>query len=104
MFISGGRNIHPETIERALGELAAVRAATVVGVPHAKWGMRPVAFVYLAGAPSRPLDAELHARLEPYLVPDAILAMPSDEAALPKPSRARLAARLAAGERFESLV
>ena len=104
MFISGGRNIHPETIERALGELAAVRAATVVGVPHAKWGMRPVAFVDLAGAPSRPLDAELRARLEPYLVPDTILAMPSDEAALPKPSRARLAARLAAGERFESLV
>lgn len=104
MFISGGRNIHPETIERALGALAAVRSATVVGVPHAKWGMRPVAFVDLAGAPSRPLDAELRARLEPHLVPDAILAMPADEAALAKPSRARLAARLAAGERFESLV
>ncbi|MFM1822253.1 MAG: hypothetical protein RI967_519 [Planctomycetota bacterium] len=104
MFISGGRNIHPESIERALGELACVRAATVVGVPHAKWGMRPVAFVDLAGAPSRPLDAELRARLEAPLVPDAILAMPADEAALAKPSRARLAARLAAGERFESLI
>ena len=59
------------------------------------WDYRP---------PGGESPAELRARLEPYLVPDAILAMPSDEAALPKPSRARLAARLAAGERFESLV
>jgi hypothetical protein len=41
--------------------------------------------------------------LEPHEVPDAFLRMPDDEAALPKPSRARLAARLAAGERFEEL-
>ncbi|MFZ9915138.1 MAG: AMP-binding protein, partial [Phycisphaerales bacterium] len=48
MFISGGKNIHPEEIERALGSLACVRSACVVAVPHDKWGMRPVAFVDLA--------------------------------------------------------
>lgn len=103
MFISGGKNIHPESIERALGELACVRSACVVGVPHAKWGARPVAFVDLAGIPSRPIAAQLRARLEPHLVPDALLAMPADEAVQAKPSRARLAARLAAGERFEPI-
>ena len=100
MFISGGRNIHPETIERALAAVPEVRGACVVGVPHEKWGMRPVAFVDLARAPARPLRALLCESLEPFLVPDAILAMPSDEAARMKPSRAALAARLAAGERF----
>ena len=103
MFISGGRNIHPETIERALCSIACVRSACVLGVPHAKWGTRPVAFVDLAGAPARPLRDELRATLEPYLVPDAFLAMPADEAASMKPSRARLSARFAAGERFSEV-
>lgn len=103
MFISGGRNIHPESIERALGELACVRAACVTGVPHERWGMRPVAFVDLSGAPPRALSDLLRESLEPHLVPDAFLAMPADEAASMKPSRARLAARLAAGERFDEI-
>jgi O-succinylbenzoic acid--CoA ligase len=105
MFISGGKNIHPETIERALCALDGVRAACVVGVPHAKWGMRPVAFIDLSARPVRPLAGMLRERLEshlePHLVPDAFLAMPADEASFAKPSRARLAARLAADERFD---
>ena len=100
MFISGGKNIHPEAIERALCELPFVRAACVVGVPDAKWGMRPVAFVDLASAPPRALAAMLGETLERHLVPDAIYAMPADESARMKPSRASLAARLASGERF----
>ena len=109
MFISGGRNIHPETIERALLAIDGVRSACVVAVPDARWGMRPVAFVDAfvdafvgasvdATAPA--MRAALREALEPHLVPDRLLAMPADEAALMKPSRARLAARLAAGERF----
>ncbi|MFM2165134.1 MAG: hypothetical protein RL325_1571, partial [Planctomycetota bacterium] len=103
MFISGGKNIHPESIERALCALEGVLSACVVGVPDAKWGMRPVAFVARAAGADGDLRAPLRERLEPHLVPDAILAMPTDEAASMKPSRARLAARLAAGERFETL-
>jgi O-succinylbenzoic acid--CoA ligase len=101
MFISGGKNIHPETIERALGEIPGVRAACVVGVPDARWGMRPVAFVDLLHAPPQPLRDALAALLERHLIPDAIFAMPPDEAAKMKPSRAALAARLAAGEPFD---
>jgi O-succinylbenzoic acid--CoA ligase len=103
MFISGGRNIHPEAIERALCELPFVRAACAVGVPDAKWGMRPVAFVDLVSRPPRALAALLGETLERHLVPDAIYAMPAEEAARMKPSRAALAMRLASGERFDAL-
>jgi hypothetical protein len=47
------------------------------------------------------LRERLESHLEPHLVPDAFLAMPADEASFAKPSRARLAARLAADERFD---
>jgi len=103
MFISGGKNIHPETIERALCQLPFVRAACVVGVPDAKWGMRPVAFVELASPPPRALDAMLADALERHLVPDAFYAMPPEESTRMKPSRAALAARLASGERFSTV-
>jgi O-succinylbenzoic acid--CoA ligase len=103
MFISGGRNIHPETIERALCELPFVRAACVVGVPDAKWGMRPIAFVDLRTQTGRFVREILGETLERHLVPDAVYAMPADEAAAMKPSRARLAARLAAGQRFNEV-
>ena len=101
MIISGGRNIHPESIERALGELACIRAACVVGVPHAKWGMRPVAFIDFASTPTETLTALLRDRLDSYLIPDAFFVMPPDEAARMKASRAALSERLAAGEKFE---
>ena len=45
MFISGGENIHPEEIERALCEHAGLDQAVVVPVPDAEFGYRPVAFV-----------------------------------------------------------
>jgi hypothetical protein len=61
-----------------------------------------VAFVDLAHPPAQPLRDALAALLERHLVPDAIYAMPADEAAKMKPSHAALAARLAAGEPFES--
>lgn len=103
MFISGGKNIHPETIERALCELPCVRAACVVAVPDAKWGMRPIAFVDLRTQTGRLVREILGERLERHLVPDAVYAMPAEEAAAMKPSRARLAARLAAGQGFNEV-
>ncbi len=45
MFVSGGENIHPEEIERALVDIAGVDQAVVVPVPDAEFGSRPVAFV-----------------------------------------------------------
>ena len=118
MFISGGRNIQPELIERALAELPGVRSCCVVGILHEKWGMRPVAFVQLVqsphsnsplsnsptrNAPGMSLAEQLRQTLEPFLVPDMFFEMPTDDASRMKLSRAVLAQRLAQGERFRQL-
>lgn len=103
MFISGGRNIHPESIERVIAAVPGVRSCCVVGIPHAKWGTRPIAFVDSGSVGAATIREHLRAALEPHLLPDALLSMPADEATLMKPSRSRLAARLAAGERFAEL-
>lgn len=108
MFISGGRNIQPEIIERALSELPGVRSCCVVGIPNEKWGMRPVAFVQLVQSshgkmPLNSLAAQLRETLEPFLVPDMFLEMPPEDASRMKYSRSELAQRLAQGEHFRQL-
>ncbi|MCP5492755.1 MAG: AMP-binding protein [Chlamydiales bacterium] len=45
MFISGGENIYPEVIERALTQLPHITAAHVVAVSDPEFGKRPVAFI-----------------------------------------------------------
>ena len=49
MFISGGENIHPEEIERALADFPGVLEALVAPVPDPEFGARPVAFLRTAG-------------------------------------------------------
>lgn len=87
VFISGGENIQPERIERALLALPGIEQAIVVGVPDDEFGMRPVAFV----APLRDgLDDELTASLPGYAVPDRFLALPEAAGGAIKPRRADL--------------
>lgn len=45
MFISGGENIYPEEIERALLNTGLVKQAVVIPVKDAEFGFRPVAFI-----------------------------------------------------------
>jgi len=45
MFISGGENIHPEEIERALMMIDGIREALVVPVSDQEYGQRPAAFI-----------------------------------------------------------
>ncbi len=45
MFISGGENIHPEEIERALCSLTEVKRAIVVPKTDPEFGFRPAAFI-----------------------------------------------------------
>ncbi|HEY6179445.1 MAG TPA: AMP-binding protein, partial [Kofleriaceae bacterium] len=52
VIISGGFNIYPVDLEAALAAHAAVAEAAVVGVPSARWGETPVAFVVLAAGHS----------------------------------------------------
>ncbi|WP_038046094.1 class I adenylate-forming enzyme family protein [Thermus caliditerrae] len=77
MFISGGENIYPVEVERALYDHPAVREAAVVGVPDPKWGEVGVAFVAL----KEPLEADvlrafLRERLAGYKVPKHIVLLP----------------------------
>ena len=45
MFISGGENIHPEEIEKALCSIDGIEETVVVPAPDAEYGMRPVAWI-----------------------------------------------------------
>ena len=45
MFISGGENIHPEEIEKALMMIDGIREALVVPVSDREYGQRPAAFI-----------------------------------------------------------
>ena len=47
MIISGGFNIYPSDLESVLRGHAGVAEVAVVGVPSARWGETPVAFVVL---------------------------------------------------------
>ena len=97
MFISGGENIHPEEIERALCLHAGAAEALVVPVPDAEFGQRPVAFVRMKD-PKAGLDG-LREALAPHLarfqIPDRFLPLPLEEGEGMKINRATFA-RLAA--------
>lgn len=56
MIVSGGENVYPAEIERALLEHPAVQEAAVVGAPHPRWGETPVAFVVAHGTAAPTAD------------------------------------------------
>jgi acyl-CoA synthetase (AMP-forming)/AMP-acid ligase II len=56
VIISGGFNIYPVDLEAALAAHPAVAEAAVIGVPSARWGETPVAFVVLA--PGHTVDGD----------------------------------------------
>ncbi len=45
MFISGGENIHPEEIERALNALEGIEKSIVIPATDKEYGFRPAAFI-----------------------------------------------------------
>ncbi len=51
MFISGGENIHPEEIEKALLSIKGIAQAIVVPKEVKEFGQRPIAFIKFAGGP-----------------------------------------------------
>jgi len=62
MFISGGENIHPEEIEKALTSLEGIEEALVVPAPDAEYGMRPVA--WLKARSDAPSDTAITGKLK----------------------------------------
>lgn len=80
MFISGGENVYPVEIEKALYEHPAVHMCAVIGVPDHKWGEVGLACVVLkpgATATEEELIAFLKERLASYKVPKRIVFMES---------------------------
>jgi fatty-acyl-CoA synthase len=59
-IITGGTNIQPVEIERALEEHGRVIEAVVVGVPDDNWGETPAALMYAPDLVDRPADELVH--------------------------------------------
>lgn len=78
VFVSGGENISPESIERLIRADPAVRIAVVVPIPDVEYGERPVAFVDPkpdAGMIRR-IEARIVDRLPRYCLPVRYLPYP----------------------------
>ncbi len=76
MFISGGENVYPVEIEKALYEHPAVAQCAVIGVPDAKWGEVGKAVVVLkpgAAATEEELLEHCRARLARFKVPRSVM-------------------------------
>lgn len=93
MFVSGGENVQPEAIERALLGIEGVAEAAVVPRGDAEFGYRPVAFVRMeSGEPdTRRLGAALRDTLPGFMVPVAFFAWEGANGM--KPDRQALALR-----------
>ncbi len=76
LFISGGENILPETVEKALCQLDFVQRAFVVPIQNAEFGFRPVAFIQTENNELRAdfIRSQLKERLPNYMVPDQYFA------------------------------
>ena len=79
MIVSGGENVATSEVERVLYEHDAVLEAAVVGMPDARWGEVPRAFIVLKPGRSTPditveaLIAHCRARLAGFKTPKEIV-------------------------------
>lgn len=90
MFISGGENIHPEQIEKALLMLTEITEAIVVPLDDPEWGQRPVAALSFGGKPLREaiIRAKLREVLPRHMVPDSFfLWEPAGQGIKPSPDQ-----------------
>lgn len=78
VIISGGENLNPDRIERAIRSVPGVEAALVVAIPDERYGQRPVAFVRTdpAGPVSPDFREALGKTLASFEIPDAFYELP----------------------------
>ena len=62
LIVRGGENIYPAEVETVLSSHPAVQESAVVGIPDARWGEVPVAFVVTRGDSPLPEDIEAWCR------------------------------------------
>lgn len=89
-FISGGENIQPEIIERALEQIPGIHQAVVVPVPEAEFGQRPFAFYAGGTYVTTPFNAELSKILPTYMLPIGYAQLPVEIQQGIKPDRQKL--------------
>jgi O-succinylbenzoic acid--CoA ligase len=88
MFISGGENIYPEQIEKALVDIDSVEQVYVVSVPDSVMGARPVAFIKTISSGAidpETLTRHLEQYLERFKIPIAFLPWPITDSESFKP-------------------
>lgn len=88
LILSGGENVVPAEVERALMELDEVREAAVIGVDDPEWGQAVVAFVTPAvgeKTDEERLRSILGERLSPWKIPKRIYTL--DEMPLTGPGK-----------------
>lgn len=76
IIISGGENISTIEVEQAISSHPAVLNVAVIGVPHEKWGERPVAFVIRSSSSqvtAEDIREHVKGLLSGFKVPDRIL-------------------------------
>lgn len=81
MFISGGENIYPESIEKEILSYPDIEEAIVVPRPHQEYGQCPVAFIKLKANTylnQELLVAYLEKRLAKFKIPRQFLPWPSN--------------------------
>ena len=80
VFISGGENIAPQEIEKALLKLDGIITAMVVPVPHREFGLTPWAFVETsAPVDEKNIRDQLRKDLPGYKLPKRILRLTPDD-------------------------
>ena len=90
MFISGGENIHPETIENALLNNPDIEQAVVVPVKDTEFGARPVAFIKSPVHEPYRWHDQLHQTLAGFQIPDLFLPWRKEDFSTLKPKRQAL--------------
>jgi O-succinylbenzoic acid--CoA ligase len=96
LIVTGGNNVWPDAVERAIADHPAVAEVAVTGTPDPEWGAVVTAWVVPAGAAPTLDELRAHAActLPTYAVPrrlEVVAEIP--RTALGKPRRAALAAR-----------
>lgn len=77
LIVSGGENVYPAEVERALRSHPRVRDALVVGLPDAEWGQRVAALVVADGVTAEELVARTRALLAGYKLPRVVRFVPA---------------------------
>ncbi len=95
LVVTGGENVYPAEVERALEACPGIAAAGVFGIPDPVWGQVVVAALVAAGQPpdDRELATQVAARLAAHKRPRRVFYVSSlPHTAAGKPDRAALAA------------